>query len=142
MIKTWDDAQAWHVAEGLTHQVDCSGGAGISFSPVAEIATLKCAENSQDEEPYHMIWDLRSGNSFRLGEVPGDYLQLKFSPDGQLLIGRSEAGEISIWDAGTGELLFTLPTAFPTAIDTHFVGDGRLVAILLEDGSLEFYAVK
>ena len=61
---------------------------------------------------------------------------------GGLLIGLSEDGEVSIWGGNNGEYLSTLPYSYPTAVDVHFIGDGRLIAVLLEDGRLKLYGVK
>jgi len=135
-----DFVQAWSVDGVRTYEIGCKWPQ-ITFSPTSEVAALTCGYSK--DNLYHLLWDLKTGHSFRIAEAPGLYShELKYSQDGRLLIGLSNEGGISIWHAESGEYLFTLPDTLPTALDAHFIADGRLVAVLLEDGSLELYGVK
>lgn len=131
---------AWHVEGKNTLEVDCPY-AGITFSPVVETAALTCFP--REEKPFSLIWDLTVDEVIRLEDAPGDYYQqFRFSPKGKLLIGLAGYGEVSIWDGELGNLLITLPETYDEAVDAHFIGDGRLVAVLFRDGGLKLYGVK
>ncbi|MCD6426470.1 MAG: WD40 repeat domain-containing protein [Anaerolineales bacterium] len=135
-----ESVQAWSVDGVMTYEIGCIFPQ-ITFSPTSEVAALTCGYSK--DNLYHLLWDLKTGHSFQIAEAPGLYSQeLRYSQDGRLLIGLSDTGEVSIWHAESGEYLFTLPDTYPTAVDAHFTGDGRLVAVLLEDGSMELYGVK
>jgi len=135
-----DFVQAWSVDGVMTYEVECIFPQ-ITFSPTSEVAAITCGY--LEDNLYNLLWDLETGHSFQIEEAPGLYFhELRYSQDGRLLIGLSDTGEVSIWHAESGEYLFTLPDTYPTAVDVHFIADGRIVALLLEDGGLKFYGVK
>lgn len=135
-----DFAQAWSVEGEMTYEIDCVFP-GITFSPTSEVAALRCGYRKDNF--YQLLWNLKTGHSVQIEGTSGvNYHKLSYSMDGRLLIGLSDEGEISIWHGESGDFLFTLPGTYPTAVDAHFIGGGKLVAVLFEDGRLELYGVK
>lgn len=138
---TFEAVEAWNVAKGgIAHQVYCPA-AEITLSPTAEIAALTCIPRI--DEPYQLLWDPVSGEENLLTGAPGnDFRELTFSPDGRMLIGLSESGQVSIWHGVSGDHLYTLPDTFKEAVDVHFTHGGRAVAVLDADGRLKLYGVQ
>jgi WD40 repeat protein len=78
-------------------------------------------------------------------ELPLPFAQtaaaLAFSPDGSLLVGGTSAGVVLLWDAGTGELLATLPGHKLAVMDIAFAPEGRAFLTGSRDGSVRGWGV-
>jgi len=140
LVATFEVVESWQIQGSKTNQVPCPLGE-ISFSPTAEIAALSCRPS--EGKKYQLLWYPDSGEIIKLSGSPSpDYQQLRFSPDGRLLLGLSSTKQVSLWDGANGEHLYTLPYTYRTALDVHFSGDGRLIAVLNPGGRLQLFGVK
>ena len=75
------------------------------------------------------IWDTKSGQVSRTIDVTGrDFALLSMSFDGQLLVMGDYGGRVTIWNTGTGEVVWEPSVRrYPTA--AAFSRDGRLLAL-------------
>jgi WD40 repeat protein len=79
------------------------------------------------------MWDIATGQLlYMLEEQAGVVHKVLFSPDGQLLATWSDDGLVRLWQANTGELLFSQP-----ANHIAFHPNGRLLAINVGDVYVE-----
>jgi WD40 repeat protein len=133
--------EAWHAEGGQLPLVDCSN-AEVTFSPVREEAALSCRPRDSALSWEQLIWDLATGDLTPLGGEPDNrVLDLRYSPDGTLVAGMTESGEILVWDVASGQLLSTLDISLESPLDLAFVHDGRALAVLNEFGSISFYGI-
>ncbi len=82
--------------------------------------------------------DIDSGEPLRRfveGELP--YRALAFSPDGRLLLGINFLGYLTLWDAGSGQVLWGQSVGATGA----FSPDGRLLATISGDGIVRLWGV-
>jgi WD40 repeat protein len=68
---------------------------------------------------------------FTLDTEIGDYGQMAFSPDGQLLATAFQGGKIQIWNTQDGSLIQTL-----VVYDTHFIEEPAVVFTFSPDGRI------
>ena len=85
-----------------------------------------------------MLFDLRTGKL--LWEMQGQpYIDdITFSPDGSLLVSTNEDG-IEFWDMASGKLLRAIEGSF---YRLAFSLDGRLLAVSLPDGRIQYWGVQ
>ncbi|WKZ34790.1 MAG: WD40 repeat domain-containing protein [Anaerolineales bacterium] len=130
-IKIWDvnNGNLLKTLRGHTNQVNW-----FAISPDGK--TL--ASTSLDDTI--ILWDIASGDKIQswVGSSWG-IEQITFSPDGQTLISTSGLGALSdglkIWNAASGEELYTINSCFHNDID--FSMDGKLLGTVSCDENIE-----
>lgn len=95
----------WDVAAEEIHTRFTGSGFGnvsdIAFTPDGEMLATSCGELS--------FWDI-ANETTTLDPIGWGNTDLEFSPDGSMLAGGDEIlGEVTVWDAVTGETLFMFP---------------------------------
>ncbi|MBN1886711.1 MAG: WD40 repeat domain-containing protein [Thermoflexales bacterium] len=103
----------------------------VAFSPDGRwlaAGSWEPYEDMQQTDESVWLWDTTSGQFLRSFGAEGGYaatMDLVFSPDGSLLATASRAGQVQLWDPGTGRLLYTFEGGGYTAV---FSPDGCLLA--------------
>jgi WD40 repeat protein len=93
------DTQTGEVALELEHSQSIYSAA---FSPDGRhIVTV------DPEADTPVVWDVETGERVLTATVGNPVSTVTFSPDGRQIVGGGE--QVQVWDAGTGELLTTLP---------------------------------
>jgi WD40 repeat protein len=72
------------------------------------------------------VWDLATGKSLHTLNTGARILAASLSPDSRQVLTGDERGDVRLWDAGSGRLVFRLPGRMPShVIGTLFTADGR-----------------
>jgi WD40 repeat protein/serine/threonine protein kinase len=149
----------WDVTTGqeeiiLGRRGDSDRIRAVAFSPDG----MRLATSSADGTT--TIWDTTSGQELLVlsGHAPGQtgetrfngVIGVSFSPDGKLLATASDDLTAKIWDATSGEVIFTLrghghaPTSVPPfdgVIQVSFSPDGKQLATAGGDGTVKIWNV-
>jgi WD40 repeat protein len=73
------------------------------------------------------LWDVETGESLRIMEVPDDVTSVAFAPDGQAVLSGSKDGILRLWDVATGRMLRVFEDAGRGVRSVAFTPDGRTV---------------
>ena len=152
-------ARIWDVSTGKSKIVlgevgDSASIRAVAFSPDGHHLATTSAYGTTT------IWDTSTGKEIRTlhGHAPGQTIETRFngiigvsfSPDGELLATASDDLTSKIWDANSGQELFTLrghdhaPVSIPPfdgVIQVAFSPDGKLLATAGGDGTVKFWDV-
>lgn len=120
--------------------------ARLPQDPENEVDPKQISSNFRDDgKPFPIQYKLNPQTSLRvqLDKQPIKWIkELKFSPDGKLLVSKSNynipnwggrsgsSGPTELWDAETGEQL----GAFPWWVDAKFSSDSKIIALLSHSG--------
>jgi WD40 repeat protein/serine/threonine protein kinase len=80
------------------------------------------------------VWDAETRQKLFSLEGAGHVLGVSFSPDGKHIVTGSQDGMARVWDAGTGELVFTLKTDRGPVLGVAFSPDGKRIVTGSGDG--------
>ncbi len=152
-------ARIWDLASGKSEFVlgeagDSANIRAVAFSPTGHRLATTSAYGTTT------IWDTNTGQEIITlrGHAPGQTVETRFngvigvsfSPDGKLLATASDDLTAKIWDANSGQELFTLrghshaPVSIPPfdgVIQVEFSPDGELLATAGGDGTIKFWDV-
>jgi WD40 repeat protein len=152
-------ARIWNVTSGKSEIVlgeagDSASIRSVAFSPDGHRLATTSAYGTTT------IWDTNTGEEIVTlhGHAPGQTVETRFngvigvsfSPDGELLATASDDLTARIWDANSGQALFTLrghghaPVSIPPfdgVIQVAFSPDGEQLATAGGDGTVKFWDV-
>jgi WD40 repeat protein/serine/threonine protein kinase len=109
----------------------------VEFSPDGQRLLGKLTDNTAK------VWDAKAGGElFSLKEQDFNF-RARFSPDGKLLVATAgeneERGRISVWDAQTGRVIFTLRGHTGRGGGLAFSADSKRLASCSEDRTLRVW---
>jgi WD40 repeat protein len=137
-IYIWDIGKK-EVIHSLQYSADVVASKTFRFSPNG--SEMACAVKEGGEHLIRLI-TVDDGDAIRDIVVPERVMNLGFSPDGSLLAVASRQAT-TIWDAASGELIYTLnQTINPpdnTPIALTFTPDGGHLAVAHWDGTIELW---
>ena len=123
VVRMWDAAsedERWSIEDlwsGFT-------GMSVNFSPDASLLAIVSGQTR--------VVDVADGSVVASLDAPDLIRNARFSPDGRMVVTRSDDGPVRVWDARTGGLLSTMPSEV-SSVDARFSHDGRWV-VAAEDG--------
>jgi WD40 repeat protein/transcriptional regulator with XRE-family HTH domain len=112
---------------------------GVAFSPDGS----RVIEASDDSVSYIKAWDAASGKELLSGNF-GNSAPLRdiaFSPDGKLAVTGGDDQKAKVWDAASGNVLYTLSGHTNRIIGVTFSPDGRRVATSSLDGTARIWDI-
>jgi WD40 repeat protein/DNA-binding SARP family transcriptional activator len=109
------------------------GFTNLAFSPDGK-QLLTGTENILTEE-IAILWDSATGKELLRFTMPTRVWGLAFSPDGEKLVLSGSGGAAKMWDARTGEFLFSLAGHSDSIADFVFSKDGSRLASASWDGT-------
>ena len=71
------------------------------------------------------LWDVASGQARGILQDVGNVLAIAFAPDGSLLASANQAGEVKLWEPGTGDLVRTIRVESDQLRCVAFTPDSR-----------------
>ena len=131
---------AWHVEGGQLPLVPCPN-AEITFSPIDETAALTC--RPIDHENWRqLIWNIPENEVITLNSAPDDQIiELFYSSDGEMLVGYTNSGQLSVWETKQGTLLVEFEYGPGSMVDVRFILDSKALAILESNGKISIYGL-
>jgi WD40 repeat protein/serine/threonine protein kinase len=115
----------------------------VAFSPDGQLLASGGFDRSVK------VWDLRTDQPVLVWEGPtrGKVLKVAFSPDGQFLAsgggdGQDGSEELKLWDAATGEVIWSPQGTNRGICSLAFHPDGRLLASKTQDGCVTVWDVQ
>jgi WD40 repeat protein len=112
----------------------------FKFSPDGKVMAGIISEDWNDMV---RLWDVDGAEKIADLEFENTPLDLAFSPDGRLLAVGSLYQEVTVWDALTGVLLYTLDQTLEEMTDgtraLAFTPDGGHLAVVRNEGPLELW---
>ena len=123
----------WETSTGKLLRSWKGPGSRFIFHPNG--VTLAAAD---DQSGKLMLFDLRTGELLWEMQGQSDIREIAFNPDGSLLVSANEDG-IEFWDMASDKLLRTIEGSFYCPV---FSPDGRLLAVSLPDGRIQYWGVK
>jgi WD40 repeat protein/serine/threonine protein kinase len=136
----------WETATGrIIHKIRLSppfdaGVGGITYRPDGRrIAVVAHAQGKPREAPPAEIkvWDAESGQ--QVAVIPGGGYGLAFSRDGTRLASGNSSGAVTIWDATSGAVVFTLRGHTASITDVEFSRDGRRLVTASADQTVRLW---
>jgi WD40 repeat protein/DNA-binding SARP family transcriptional activator len=132
-VRTGQVVQSKSVGSGIGE-----GSNAVAFSPGGRVLAVADGEAIE-------LYDLRTGR--RVVQLPSQNngpQDIDFSPDGTLLASATLAGNLDLWDVGTGRLVARLPNgsdhrAFDSSV--RFSPDGELLAVGDTSGNVVIWNV-
>lgn len=146
------DLIVWDMLTGAASPPSLSDGQwirSIAYSPDGtRFATGSCAraQNEVCTRGELLVWD---ANSMELILPPlaghrGDVYQVAFSPDGQRLLSAGSDGLVMLWNAATGERVYTFNAGKASGVEAtslSFSADGHAALAGYSDGTLVLWNV-
>jgi eukaryotic-like serine/threonine-protein kinase len=123
-VRVWDvesGAPLLTIAD-LTERVG-----GVAFSPDGTRLAAAIGSPGRSHDPCVRVWDALSGKELRvLPRYAGAVLSIAFSPDGRYLAAGSEGKAVRVWNAQTGDTIWTRGDV--AARSVCFSPDSRILA--------------
>lgn len=137
----WEGVEAWSVGGGQLPMLPCRD-AEITFSPTEESAALACRPDDDHENWRQLIWNIADNEIITL-EQSNKYqiMELYFSSDGEMLVGFTNSGQLSIWESELGTHLFDLEFDLGKMVNARFILDNKALALLDSNGKLSIYGL-
>lgn len=135
-VRVWD-VSSWHVQQvlaGFKSDVE-----GVAFSPDNSRIVTGSRDSSVE------IWDVKTGALLRLLDGKGEVFSVAYSPDGKLVAagsgssGSGAPGCISVWDAETGQRLWTRKGHSERCLSVAFSPDGKLLGSAGNDNTIRLW---
>ncbi len=131
---------AWHVEGGQLPLIPCPN-AEITFSPIDEIAALTCRP-IDDEKWRQLIWNIPKNEVITLESAPDEkIIELFYSSDGEMLVGYTNSGQLSVWETKQGTLLVEFEYNLGSMVDVRFFLDSKVIAVLNSNGKVSIYGL-
>ena len=129
IVRMWDAASAeelWSIEDLWSGSV----GMSVNFSPDAALLAIVSGQTR--------IVDVDDGSVVASLDAPDLIQNARFSPDGRMVVTRSDDGPVRVWDARTGRLLSAMPSE-ESSVDARFSHDGRWVVAAEDGGSTRIW---
>jgi WD40 repeat protein len=151
----------WNIADGehlSAYTIGAREVLGLAWSPDgARIAASEYSQTSQGYSPTIQVWDAADGSNTRIYHSQirvsfpySDSAFLSWSPDGDRIVSAMDGELPQVWDASTGQLLFTYtddtcPTQPPDVVDECIIAlawspDGTRIASAGYDGKMQVWS--
>jgi eukaryotic-like serine/threonine-protein kinase len=92
--------------------------------------------------PGYTIWSTRDWKPARRFGEKDNSKSIRFSPDGTRVVTATHEGQVRVWDAATGALLFDVAPTTSKVEDVRFTLDGtRLLSVLWNERTRESFSV-
>ena len=131
-----EDVILRQTADRLWREKKGGGSSAVALSPRGDYAAT-CRWGGDHRV---RLWDLRSGRRAALLEADAVVHEIDFSPDGALLAGGDEQGNIVFWDMADRERHVGVPRRDGAVHSLRFAPDGRTLATAAS-GSVEIWEV-
>ncbi len=129
VVRMWDAASAeerWSIEDLWSGTV----GMSVNFSPDADLLAIVSGQTR--------IVDVDDGSVVASLDAPDLIQNARFSPDGRMVVTRSDDGPVRVWDARTGRVLSTMQSE-ESSVDARFSHDGRWVVAAEDGGSTRIW---
>lgn len=135
-VRIWD-VRTWHVQQvlaGFKSDVE-----SVDFSP--DNSRIVTGNRDRSVE----IWDVKTGAILRLLDGQGEVFSVAYSPDGKLVAagsgssGSGAPGCVSVWDAETGQRLWTHKGHSERCLSVAFSPDGKLLGSAGNDNTIRLW---
>ena len=100
---------------------------------------VSASENGEDGV---IIWDSMTGKQVRVLKEAGPVLGLAFSPDGKYLATGGQDRMAAVWDARTGQQIFSMIGHNRAVFAASFMPDGSRLATASGDGTVKIWDAK
>jgi WD40 repeat protein len=140
MVRLWDAASGDLLA-GVMVRSDGAGVWSVAFSPDGQYL----AAGGESPDAIVKVWRL-TGNSLveqytLTNIIPGRILNVRFSPDGTLLLTSGTDGHLALWDALTDEPVRSFSGHVGAVSHAAFSQDGRTLASAGTDATIRLWDV-
>jgi len=130
--------QNWHIVRVATGELVRSGGLPVRLNSTAFSPDGRLIAGTGADGAVFTI-DTASGVPRRAATTGhnDEGISIRFSPDGTRLVSGAADGTVSLWDAHTLDLLWTIATSTegkPVAVHATFTGGNDIVTIAAYDG--------
>jgi WD40 repeat protein len=138
-LMLWDVAAGKQIATTPRQLARASKGGPVALSPDGSVVAVTGLDDQGevtllDAETLEPIGTLR-------GHVGSVVTEIGFDRRGSKIVTASLDGTVRVWDARTGELIFTPPAEPSGVASVAFNGDGSQIIVIHADGRILAYPV-